>query len=77
MASIAARPFSSCDRRGPFSSCTVGLLLVASSLVEAPELQSSGSVAVLHELSCSTAHGIFPDQDRTHVSCVGRQILHH
>ena len=28
----------------------------------APELQSTGSVAVAHGISCSTACGIFPDQ---------------
>ena len=30
-----------------------------------------------HRLSCSAEHGIFPIRDRTWVSCIGRQILHH
>ena len=30
--------------------------------VSAPRLQSTGSVVVAHELSCSLAPGIFPDQ---------------
>ena len=30
--------------------------------VAAPRLQSTGSVVVAHELSCSTACGLFPDQ---------------
>ena len=33
-----------------------------SSVVMAHELQSTGSVVVVHRLSCSTACGIFPDQ---------------
>ena len=32
------------------------------SVVTAPGLQSTGSVAVAHGLSCSAARGIFPDQ---------------
>ena len=36
-----------------------------------------GSVVVAHGLSCSTACGIFPDRARTHVPCIGRQILNH
>ena len=36
-----------------------------------------GSVVVAHELSCSAACGIFPDQDQTRVPCIGRQILNH
>ena len=32
------------------------------SVVVTPGLQSTGSVAVVHRLSCSTACGIFPDQ---------------
>ena len=32
------------------------------SVVMAPGLQSTGSVAAAHGLSCSAAHGIFPDQ---------------
>ena len=46
-------------------------------------LQSAGLVVVMRRLSClaargifSVAHGIFP-RDRTHVSCIGRQILNH
>ena len=32
------------------------------SIVEAPGLQSTGSIDVAHRLSCSAAHGIFLDQ---------------
>ena len=32
-------------------------------LVEAPGLQSAGSAADMHRLTCSSAHGIFPDQE--------------
>ena len=37
----------------------------------------TGSVVVEHGLSCSVACGIFLDQNRTCVSCIGRQILIH
>ena len=35
-------------------------------------LQSTGSVAVVHRLSCPMACGIFPDQGQTCVSCIAR-----
>ena len=35
------------------------------------------SVVVAHVLSCSAACGIFQDQDRTRVPCIGRRILNH
>ena len=38
------------------------LLRCVSSAVVGPGLQNTGSVAVEHRLSCSTAHGIFLDQ---------------
>ena len=45
------------------------------SVVVAPELQSPGSGVMTPGLSCSAACGIFRDRDRTHVFCIGRQIL--
>ena len=38
-------------------------LIAMASLVTKHRLQSSGSVAVLHGLNCSSACGIFPDQE--------------
>ena len=38
------------------------LLIALASLVVAHGLQSTGSIAVVHKLSCSTACGSFPDQ---------------
>ena len=35
------------------------------------------SVTVVHGFSCSMACGIFWTRDRTHGSCIGRQILIH
>ena len=62
--------FSSCDERGLLCSCSAWASLVAehgfqgtlASVVEAPGLQSTGSVVVVHRLSCSSACGIFLDQ---------------
>ena len=36
-----------------------------------------GSVVVAHGLSCPEACGIFWTKGRTHIPCIGRQILHH
>ena len=49
------------------------------SVVAVPELQSTGSVVVVHGLSCSVACGIFPDWDtsQTSVPCIARWILNH
>ena len=38
-------------------------------------LKSPGSVVVAHGLRCSKTCGVFADQDQTHVSYIGRQIL--
>ena len=40
-------------------------------------LSSTGSVVMVHGLSCSMACGIFQTRDQTHVSCTGRWILYH
>ena len=37
--------------------------------------RATGSVAMSLGLHCSEADGIFPDWDRTTVSCIGRRIL--
>ena len=47
------------------------------SVVVARGIQSTGSVAVAHGLSCSAACGIFPEQGWNHVPCIGRWILNH
>ena len=43
----------------------------------APSLQSTGSIAVTHGLSCSSACGIFLDQELNPVPCNGRWMLTH
>ena len=54
------------------------LLIVEASLVVEYRLQSTGSVAVTLGLGCSTACGIFPDQEsKPCFSYTGRGILHH
>ena len=41
-------------------------------------MQLTGSVVVVHGLSCSVACGTFPGTwDQTHGPCIGRQILIH
>ena len=48
--------------------------------VVAPGLQSAGSIGsivVAHRLSCPRVRGSFWIRDRTHVSCIGRQIAYH
>ena len=70
-----AQAFSGCGKQGlPFiavcSLPVVAASLVAeprlqgawASVVAAPGLKSTGSIAVVHRHSCSTAYGIFPDQ---------------
>ena len=64
---------SPCDG---FSCCRALGLERMGSVVAALGLQSTGSV-VVHGLSCSTACGIFLEQDQTCVSCISRQIPHH
>ena len=54
------------------------LLIVVFSLVAEQELQGMQvSVLVVLRLSCSTVHGIFPDQGSNRVPCIGRWILNH
>ena len=47
------------------------------SCCRARALGTQASVVVTHGLSCSAACGIFPDQARTRVPCIGRQIPNH
>ena len=65
--------FSGCGQRGLLlrwllllrstgSRCRLQQLWHAGSVVMACRLQSTGSVVVVHGLSCSVAYGIFPDQ---------------
>ena len=82
--------FSSCGKPGLLSSCGVhashcsGYLCCRAqawghmgSVVAALGLQSTGSIVVPYGLSGSVARGIFPDQYRTHISCIGRHILYY
>ena len=63
-------PLSSCgawaSQRAGFSHCRALLQALGAadvgSVAVAPGLQDTGSVVVVHRLSLSTAHGIFPDQ---------------
>lgn len=43
----------------------------------APSLQSTGSIAVTHGLSCPSACGVFLDQELNPVPCNGRWMLTH
>ena len=73
-----ARAFSSCGKRGPLFIAVRGPLTIAASrCVRSTGSRCAGSVVVAHGLSCSVACGIFPDRARTHVPCIGRQILNH
>ena len=54
--------------RGGLSCCGELTLGCRGSVVEASGLQSTGSVAVAHGLSCPSACGIFPDQRLNPVS---------
>ena len=72
----------SCSRpathRGSFSCCAAQARGVWASVVAACRLWTTGSVVVVHALSCSTAGGIFLDQgSNLYLSCIGRWILHH
>ena len=56
----------------------VGLLTAVISLVAKHRLCGSwASVLVAHELSCSAACRVFPDQELNGVSCTGRWIVNH
>ena len=62
---------------GHSSSWCTGLSLSWPLLLRSTGSRRAGSVVVAHRPSCSTACGIFPDQARTHVACISRQILNH
>ena len=56
--------FSSCDKQGLLFIMVRGLLIAEAFLVAKHRLQARvGSVVVAHGLSCSTACGIFLDQE--------------
>ena len=63
-----APAFSSCSEQGLPSRCGVrpsrcrGFSCCRALVVEAARLESTGSGVMVHGLSCSAAHGIFPDQ---------------
>ena len=54
-----------------------GLQGVGASVVAASGLQSTGSIVVLHELSCPMGCGVFADRELNPLSCLDRQILYH
>ena len=53
------------------------LLRLQDSVVVVPRFWSTGSIVVVHGLSCSVACRIFLDQGQTRVSHIGRLILYH
>ena len=75
---FCVRAFSSCGRRGPLFIAVRGPLTIAASLVAEHRLQTrrlsklwlTGLVAPWHVGSSQT-------RARTHVPCIGRQILNH
>ena len=56
-------------------SCSVWLQGAGPSVAVAPGLQSTSLAAVVHGLSCSQDVESSQTRDRTHVPCIGRQIL--
>ena len=62
---------------GHSSSRCVGLSLSRPLLLWSTGSRRAGSAVVAHGPSCSAACGIFPDQARTRVPCICRQILNH
>ena len=62
---------------GPSSSRCAGFSLSWPLLLQSTGSRCAGSVVVAHGPSCSAACGIFPDQARTRVPCIGRQTLNH
>ena len=61
---LSMRTFSSCSEWGLLSIMVCGLLIAEASLVAKHRLQARvGSVVVAHGLCCSTACGIFLDQE--------------
>ena len=69
--------FSSCSEWGLLFVVVLGLLTTVTPLISVHRLWSAGSVVMAHELSCSEACGIFPEQDWNRVPCIGRGILNH
>ena len=60
-----------------FSCCWAWALGHTGAVVVAPSFWNTCSAVVACKLSCPTVCGIFSDQGRTHVSCIGRRILYH
>ena len=75
---IAARGLSAVAVSGGYSSllCT-GFSLRWPLLLRSTGSRCTGSVVVVHGLSCSAACGIFPAQGSNPCPCIGRQILNH
>ena len=62
---------------GHSSSWCAGLSLLRPLLLQSTVSRCAGSVVVAYGPSCSAACGISQTRARTHVPCIGRQILNH
>ena len=71
------RAFSSYSEPGQLLVATCGLLIAVASLVAEHRLWHTGSVVVVHRLSCSKACGTFPTREGTSVLRIGRRMLIH
>ena len=69
--------FSRCDERGILSSCGAWVSFSSGFSCCRVWALDVGSEVAVHKLSCSAAHGIFPDQGPNHVLCIARQIFNH
>ena len=67
--------FSSCNEWGLLFVVVLRLLTTVTPLISAHRLWSAGSVIVAHELSCSEACGIFPEQERNPVPGLAGRLL--
>ena len=72
------RAFSSCGKRGLLFVAVLTLLIVVPSLVVEHGLQAHGLQELWHTGLAALRHvGSSWTRDRTHVPCIGRQILNH
>ena len=67
--------FSSCNEWGLLFVVVLRLLTTVTPLISAHRLWSAGSVIVAHELSCSEACGIFPEQEWNPVPGLAGRLL--
>ena len=75
---IAAHGFSLVAVSGGDSVVAVCELLIVRLLLLGPQaLGRAGSLVVVHGLGCPAVCEVFPGQDQSSVSCIGRWILNH